>query len=1008
VKLILILIAILLLLCSQAWATPYFVRDDGNDGNDGTTDAQAWLTLSYASAQMGSKSAGDDLYLKCDDVWASQKITIDWDGVDSNNPSVIGAYYGNGTIGVSGNKPIIGGSSHTYPGQYEALIYGEGIDYVTIKNIRLANSYSNGIYLTGHATRGHSTNLIVEDCWTYHNGKNGIFMGTTGSHEYGVQDSIIRDNLCERDDYDGILAGSVSSITINGAFKDNTTKNILIQGNTVIQGTEGIGIYKTACDIIVEYNIVRDGQIYHIYVAGGSHHITIRHNLVYESTSDRDSSADSLIVMNNECYQNIPPRSTGDLEIYGNLIASGSHGIQLENNCASEGLIPSNINIYNNTIVDCDANFYIYGTWNGINSNIKNNISYTIDGGSTHINNASPTGITFSHNNYDEDPGGNANDNAVIGVPGISKTSNWQSLVAGAVDGTEFKLLDTNNCEDAGLDLGGTPTNPYYYILDLDDSDFTAFTFEILNQNDYGAGWEIGGDVYQSSGEDPPSNNDCSSAIAHYKLDADVEDSTTNNNDLTAVGTPTYSGNGIVLNGSSQYAHITNLSGDIGSVSLFANFKFDNAFADGETDPICGEYDFGDNERVFILLIGDATGAGDGNDVVRFRIGHTNGTGNVALESTYAMSPGTQYSVLATYDTGNDDAHIYIHNLSGTILNGASGETDATLLDASVQNVESTPFVLGSFYDSGSPFDYFDGTIFEVAIYDSEKSQQDGQDFALTEYSDASAISVQGMSSACGNITAAGVMTWAIGWDKEPYTEGGAWTIDVDFDYPTTTQTMNYVGKWNDQVGWTNHVGNIWKKTTYIEPTSVKADTNVLAENDGNFATLGANEWDWASSILYVNVGSDPDDDVITPTPWETYIAIDTLAGWRQNSFGDAQIGADITLPSGVTITDIQDTAATIVGALTGLGTYPSNTVANPKLSTDPWDLSAGGDYATFVAFDTAIYSVPDDNFDCNFTGDINTDIAGTSGHEIVFTGTVTGQVTIDEDYIKFERMIIQ
>jgi len=106
--------------------------------------------------------------------------------------------------------------------------------------------------------------------------------------------------------------------------------------------------------------------------------------------------------------------------------------------------------------------------------------------------------------------------------------------------------------------------------------------------------------------------------------------------------------------------------------------------------------------------------------------------------------------------------------------------------------------------------------------------------------------------------------------------------------------------------------------------------------------------------------------------------------------------GGTITDPSGNPI-------ATSMGAL-DLSAVAAIVISVPK--TD-WDLSATGDYATFTAFDTATYSVPDDKFICDYTGNLNTDVSGTSGHEIIFTGTITGQVVIDEDYINLDTLTI-
>lgn len=89
------------------------------------------------------------------------------------------------------------------------------------------------------------------------------------------------------------------------------------------------------------------------------------------------------------------------------------------------------------------------------------------------------------------------------------------------------------------------------------------------------------------------------------------------------------------------------------------------------------------------------------------------------------------------------------------------------------------------------------------------------------------------------------------------------------------------------------------------------------------------------------------------------------------------------------------------MGALAGLGSYPTHDIAIAK--TD-WDLSATGD---FVNWDAFIGSYPDDKFVCDYTGDLEPDAAGTSGHPIIFTGTITGYVVVTKDYIKFDDLTV-
>ena len=72
-----------------------------------------------------------------------------------------------------------------------------------------------------------------------------------------------------------------------------------------------------------------------------------------------------------------------------------------------------------------------------------------------------------------------------------------------------------------------------------------------------------------------------------------------------------------------------------------------------------------------------------------------------------------------------------------------------------------------------------------------------------------------------------------------------------------------------------------------------------------------------------------------------------------------------------------------------------------------PWTLSSAGDFATFAAFDTATWSVPDDVFSGSFTGNLDTDMPGISGHVIEVNGAITGNILIDEDYWTLEDLTI-
>jgi len=133
---------------------------------------------------------------------------------------------------------------------------------------------------------------------------------------------------------------------------------------------------------------------------------------------------------------------------------------------------------------------------------------------------------------------------------------------------------------------------------------------------------------------------------------------------------------------------------------------------------------------------------------------------------------------------------------------------------------------------------------------------------------------------------------------------------------------------------------------------------------------------------------------------WYWTFQLIVTTGMRTLDLQTIAVGVAIDLNSG-TIKDDAGNSLVLTLPSTDVGAV---VISVPK--TD-WDLSATGDYATFEAFDTATYSVPDDKFICDYTGNLNTDVSGTSGHEIIFTGTITGQVVIDEDYINLDTLTI-
>jgi hypothetical protein len=67
---------------------------------------------------------------------------------------------------------------------------------------------------------------------------------------------------------------------------------------------------------------------------------------------------------------------------------------------------------------------------------------------------------------------------------------------------------------------------------------------------------------------------------------------------------------------------------------------------------------------------------------------------------------------------------------------------------------------------------------------------------------------------------------------------------------------------------WTSEGGDIYSTTVASEVYGVVNSTDdvALTENDGNFATLGAGEFDWDTDKLYINIGEDGDNVSIAYT----------------------------------------------------------------------------------------------------------------------------------------------
>ena len=423
--------------------TTYYVKNGGNDSSSGLDDSNAWATISKVNSAVST--AGDDVYFKCDNQWDDEELNIDWGGVDTDNYAIVGAYYGSGTIGVSGNKPILDGNQN-YPAGTPGDIWVGIIDiwssYVIVQDIKVLESRGEGI-----TTQGVYQDIIIRRCNVEWTGSSGIIFHT------GLTNGLVED--C---DVTGVQNNNQTGIvTIN-------SDNITFQNNRSHDhiGGECYGAFKGNDTVLIQDNVGWDCPSGGIEITGSTN-VIVRRNLIY--LTDLSSYSACIGIM----LGDIIGYTTNTNEAYNNLVANCYHGIDLYVVASTTDM--TGINVYNNTVVDCDINFDIGGVSNTPSGNIKNNISWINEGGGVHTVVNANSNMTYDYNNWSSTPevaAQGAND--VTSSPLLSKANGWRTLTGDAIVGTEFALTSSSPGNGQGVDAG----SPYDIGINSQNVDFTT------------------------------------------------------------------------------------------------------------------------------------------------------------------------------------------------------------------------------------------------------------------------------------------------------------------------------------------------------------------------------------------------------------------------------------------------------------------------------------------------------------------------------------------------------
>ena len=486
-------------LAVNAFAATYYVKPNGNNTLDGRSDATAWKTIDKVNRY--SFATGDDVYFKCGGTWVGTNLFVDWSGSD-NDRVTIGAYYMDGASeahGVSGNRPIIDGNDTVPTDKYNGLITIEKREYITVENIHLKRSAGYGVW------NYQSDNTLIDNIYIKRTYMQGVYFYWSNNCTLQYSDAS---ETCRY--------GNGSVVAFRGS------SNIIIQYNTIHEtsneqivmnsGREGINFLYSDNSAAIG-NVIYDCKGMGIYL-DHAQHATVKNNLIYYTGNKaywRGGMPSSGIVFTDEEKEG-PNHLARDITVTNNLIANCGEGITLWsgiNNDNDPALI--NVVIANNTIVEP---YSPKGTQRAIrleasrrNSNtiIKNNIFWQSAGQIAYVS-ADPD-LVFSNNlwsmpkaNVDNDAQGPGD---VYGqVPRLAKTTRWNSLTAGSLDGSEFNLQTTSPAIDAGTKISVLFNTP-----ECKDSAWPK-QIVLMSQDKQGSGWEIGADIHvtNSTALDPPTN----------------------------------------------------------------------------------------------------------------------------------------------------------------------------------------------------------------------------------------------------------------------------------------------------------------------------------------------------------------------------------------------------------------------------------------------------------------------------------------------------------------------
>jgi len=503
----------------------YYVSNGGSDEWNGLYETHQggdngpWASLGEVSRyrKVVGFGTGDDVYLECGGRWTGASIYVDWAGIPGDRV-VIGAYEGSEKECVSGDKPIIDGN-YLSPTKYTGLVQVQRQSYVTVENLRLVNSFGQGVRFYSGADNGIVRNVdveytgnagiqwykssdgLAEDCTISLTGM-GWYLGYGKSEDYDPSKTYYKGDYVNyelpSDKRKGSYRCAKSGSGISGIAPDDPVygydgsgadywdseyywpfaigavsdcDNVTIRGCEIYKNYgEGIGFYLEADNCVAEDNVVYESSKAGIYIDGGQGTI-VRNNLVYGTTDPEfhrgnGETMGPCLWVSDEGI--VTPRSRDNV-FYNNFAAYCSLGIDI--GTSRRGAEFANSHAYDNVVVGCNVQMYLTGS-SFSDSSIYDNIFWAVDGKSLYEGPSSSNGLEWRNNQWSDKPGSPPYDESdVIGAPDLRKKTGWRSLTAGSLSRSDFDVggEPIEDCSSLGGSCCGAGQSCVGEVISVDD-----------------------------------------------------------------------------------------------------------------------------------------------------------------------------------------------------------------------------------------------------------------------------------------------------------------------------------------------------------------------------------------------------------------------------------------------------------------------------------------------------------------------------------------------------------